>query len=347
MSRIVHILKDLDVGGIQTVLLDRLQHAAENQQDESLVCLGSGAMKKDFDAFNTTFLPKKLPWLDPFAVWKLRQHLLRINPTEVHAHHTSEGVTAWLATRGTGIKYIQYFHVHPNVCNRQDNLALKMLAKLADAGISPTRAQREALTQAGYSTKKIAVVHNKVHSRRLNPNGDNLRQKLGIPKNTRLLLSTGNFYNTTRDQETICKAMAEVLPVYPDVHIVFAGGITNRYTPKSESYEACMRICRSAEILDRVHFPGVLPNAPGYLSQCDLFVYATLGDTFGMAVVEAMLSGTAVIANDHPVMREVTGGVVPLFTSADALAQAVKNHLDNPAEYPQKAVSDWAKQFLW
>ena len=349
MKKVVHVLKDLDVGGIQTVLLDRLRHARQVGKNETLVCIGSGEFREDFIGVRATFIKKNWPLIDFLTVWRLRKHLLRSGAEEVHAHHTSEGVAAWLATRGTNIKYVQYFHVHPDISNRRDNFALQFLAHVSDRGISPTLAQRDALEKAGYITKNIGVEHNKVDINRLAPAKDDLREKLDLDKNTQIILSIGNFYNTTRDQVSICKALPAIFQAHPDVHMVFIGDITNRYTPHSESYDTCKRICEQAGIADKVHFTGVIPHAPGYLNQCDVFVYATMGDTFGMAVVEAMLSGIPVVTNDHPVMREVTGGITPLYPTQDseALAELVIRLLEQPESYPKDAVKKWSEQFLW
>lgn len=347
MPRIIHLIKDLDVGGIQTVLLDRLRFSRENDGDEGLVCMGSGEYQKEFEALGAFFIPKRLPYLDPLAVLKLRRFLLANKVEEVHAHHTSEGVAAWLATKGTGVKYIQYFHVHPMVSNRQDNAVLRFLAKRMDAGVSPTQAQKDALANAGYFTKKMRVEYNRVHPRRLRPNEKSLRQMLGIPSEARLILSIGNFYNDTRDQYTICRAFPEVLQQLPDVHVVFIGGITNRYTPHSPSYEKCYTFCEEQNLLARVHFPGVIDDAPSYLSQCDLFVYATLGDTFGMAVAEAMLAHVPVIANDHPVMREITGGHLPLYPTQNhqALSKLILAYFTQPEDYPMGKLREQARGF--
>lgn len=203
MKKVVHVLKDLDVGGIQTVLLDRLRNAKQVGKDETLVCIGSGEFKEDFIGVRATFIKKNWPLIDFLTVWKLRKHLFRSGAEEVHAHHTSEGVASWFATRGTKIKYVQYFHVHPNISNRRDNFALRFLARVSDRGISPSLAQRDALEMAGYNTKNIDVEHNKVDISRLAPARDELREKLGLNKNTRIILSIGNFYNTTRDQVSI------------------------------------------------------------------------------------------------------------------------------------------------
>jgi L-malate glycosyltransferase len=307
-KRIAHVLKDLDLGGIQTLLLDTLTHCAENNIPHNLICIGGGELEAEFSnpRFNTVFFPKRLPYVDPLIVLKIRRYIRKNNIEELHCHHTSEGITAWLATRGLQVKVLQYFHVSPLVSNRQDNLALKFMSRMADVCIAPSAAQRDALQNAGYSTKNMHVVHNGIHPGRLRPQTKrDIRSELGIGKDQLFLVSIGNFYNKTRDQETICRALPEFLQRYPDARFAFYGGHTNRYTPHSPGYEKCVEICKTHNIVHKVFFPGRDADIANILTQADIFVYASLGDTFGMAVAEAMMSGVPVVANNLPVLMEV------------------------------------------
>jgi len=61
-------------------------------------------------------------------------------------------------------------------------------------------------------------------------------------------------------------------------------------------------------------------DVPELLMQMDGFVYSSVSDTFGIAVVEAMAAGLPVIVNDWEVMREITndGAWATLYRSNDA-----------------------------
>src|SRR5690606_35784520 len=63
-----------------------------------------------------------------------------------------------------------------------------------------------------------------------------------------------------------------------------------------------------AGISERTHFPGPEYEVGSILRAADFFVYSSLGDTFGMAVTEAMLAGVPLLVNDLPILKEVTGG---------------------------------------
>jgi glycosyltransferase involved in cell wall biosynthesis len=84
-------------------------------------------------------------------------------------------------------------------------------------------------------------------------------------------------------------------------------------------------------VAQRVHFAGELgpEQVTWFLKSLDVFVFPTLAETFGLAVVEAAQAGVPVVANDLEVLREVlrTGeGPCALFVDAnqaDSFAGAV------------------------
>lgn len=339
IPKTAHVLKDLDLGGIQTLMLDLLKYYARHDIPHVFVCIGGGELESAFQncGANVYFLKKRIPYFDPFTALALRRILLREGVEAVQAHHTSEGITALAAVAGTRIKVVQSFHVAPAISNVQDNAALKFMARRAHAGVAPSESQRKELQKAGYSVSSVRAVYNGVHPDRLVPQSNrNLRSELNLPADCRLMVSIGNFYNDTRDQLTICKALPAVFERFPDARHVFFGGFTNRYIKHPERYLKCKAACEEAGIADKVIFAGKDSDIGSILQQCDLFVYSSLGDTFGMAVAEAMLSNVPVIANDLPVITEVTGGEQNIFSfrtkDPQSASRQILSALSNPTE---------------
>jgi len=89
---------------------------------------------------------------------------------------------------------------------------------------------------------------------------------------------------------------------------------------------------------DRVHFLGELApkDVATLLRALDVFVFPSLAETFGLAVVEAAQAGVPVVANRLPVLEEVLavdGEPCALFAAAEdpaTFAAAVRRLLDNP-----------------
>ncbi|WP_404560475.1 glycosyltransferase family 4 protein [Curtobacterium sp. AB7] len=85
---------------------------------------------------------------------------------------------------------------------------------------------------------------------------------------------------------------------------------------------------------DRVIEAGYLPleDLAGYLGGAEFVVYPSLGEGFGLPVVEAMASGACVLTTRRLSLPEV-GGDAAVYTepSAPALADAMAALLDDPA----------------
>ena len=80
------------------------------------------------------------------------------------------------------------------------------------------------------------------------------------------------------------------------------------------------------------------------------FVFPTLAEGFGLPVLEALASGTVVIASDLPVLREVAGSSATFVDprDVDQLAAAMGRATNSPPD--KSAVSQlraWARRFEW
>jgi len=91
------------------------------------------------------------------------------------------------------------------------------------------------------------------------------------------------------------------------------------------------------ELEELVVFLGSRADVPALLSSWDAFVYASVHDTFGIAVVEAIASGIPVFVNDWEVMLEITqnGKLAQLYPSGsvDGLKEKILDFVDSPGEY--------------
>jgi glycosyltransferase involved in cell wall biosynthesis len=80
------------------------------------------------------------------------------------------------------------------------------------------------------------------------------------------------------------------------------------------------------------------------------FVFPTLAEGFGLPVLEAMASGTRVIASDLPVLREVAGTHATFVDPADVdqLAAAMEQMANCPVEEDViDELRSWARRFDW
>jgi glycosyltransferase involved in cell wall biosynthesis len=109
-----------------------------------------------------------------------------------------------------------------------------------------------------------------------------------------------------KSQDRVIRIFAEhVLPHEPEATLTLLGA-----GPDSEFYK---RVAREAGVEDRVFFPGEVPfnRMPDYYAYADLFVHASLSETYGNVMGEALWCGTPTVAfaDGMGVSAQITDGV--------------------------------------
>ncbi|HEY0604257.1 MAG TPA: glycosyltransferase family 1 protein, partial [Herpetosiphonaceae bacterium] len=148
-----------------------------------------------------------------------------------------------------------------------------------------------------------------------------LRERYALPP--RYLLYFGSN-KPHKNQATLVRAFATV---QTDVPLVIAGAWDQRFAePK--------RIAEQLGLSDRVRFIHDMPAAdvPALLSGALVFVFPSRYEGFGLPPLEAMASGTPVIASDSSSLPEVVGDAGLLVAPEVApLAEALQRLVDDPA----------------
>ena len=142
--------------------------------------------------------------------------------------------------------------------------------------------------------------------------------RFGIADDRRILLNIGRL-TAQKNHDVLIKSLAHV----PDVRLVVAGG-----GPRREEHAA---LAARLGVAPRVHLLGdVTPrDIADLLGACDLFVFPSSWETFGIAAVEAALAGLPIIAADLTVLREVLAGTDTVFVAPFDQAgwtQAIRGH---------------------
>ncbi|MDP6527227.1 MAG: glycosyltransferase family 1 protein, partial [Kiritimatiellia bacterium] len=166
------------------------------------------------------------------------------------------------------------------------------------------------------------------------------RHRLG----ERYLLFVG-LLSTRKNVVALIEAFEMLAPTRPELHLVLAGA-------RSHGVEAVDDRLARSPVRERIVTPGFVPSEdlPALYSGAAAFVFPTRDEGFGLPVLEALACGTAVVASDLPVLREV-GGPHPRWCepgSPEALARALRDCLaaePDPVEVERRR--DWAARFRW
>lgn len=168
------------------------------------------------------------------------------------------------------------------------------------------------------------------------------RSRLGIPGQYVLMVGTieprKNHLNTLRafERSGVGKEMPLLLAGRP-----------------GWAYEAALRKARELETRGIVRVLDYVPeeDLPGLYAGAQAVLYPSITEGFGIPVIEALASGTAVLTGTAPALREVGGDQAcyadPL--DVDELAQRIRELADRDDDQPaiQEARRKWARRFSW
>lgn len=339
-KKTAYLLGSLNRGGTETLLLDVFRNAARCGLQAVGIYRKTGVYEQEFQQSGTP-MHKLTPGKKLLSyLIRLRRTLRTNEVTTVHAQQPLDALYAWLAIRGTGIQLILSMHGFDYSDSKLSKAILLFILKRTNCNVYVSQYQCQYYTQKyKLAPNKQQVVYNGISFDKLQSTGpNNIRKELGIPDDTLLIGSVGNF-NAVRNQLSICRFLAKLKNIGIDFHFVFAG---KRIESSAYLYDQCTEFCQTNQLDKQVHFLGLRNDIPQLLEAMDAFIYASDHDTFGIAVVEAMATATPVFVNNWAVMAEITenGKLATLYKSKDEedFIQHFSLFLQQRAFYQQKAI---------
>jgi glycosyltransferase involved in cell wall biosynthesis len=176
--------------------------------------------------------------------------------------------------------------------------------------------------------EKISVVLNGIDTGRFSKaRADfNRRQFLGNWKlrADSLLVGTVGELTPLKGQEEILRAASQLLKQLPQTHFIIAGVDHSRELQHRRRLE---QLIKELNLTTHVSLAGWLDDLAELYCALDVFVSASHTESFGLAIAEAMASGTAVVATETEGARELiktseTGLLVPIG-NVDKLAESI------------------------
>jgi glycosyltransferase involved in cell wall biosynthesis len=188
---------------------------------------------------------------------------------------------------------------------------MRAAVRRADALIAVSAAARDEIAQClGVDPARFAVIHHG-HERPLSAatSEQELRRRLAID-GARVVLCVG-AKRPHKNQELLVRAARE-LPA----------GIVILLVGHAEPYDRRLRaLAAELGVGDRVRFVDYVTDSDleGLWGLAACAAQPTLGEGFGLPVLEALAHGVAVAASDLPVLHEVGGDLVRYFDPHDPL----------------------------
>jgi glycosyltransferase involved in cell wall biosynthesis len=146
---------------------------------------------------------------------------------------------------------------------------------------------------------RIKVIYNGVDPSSIHSteaDAQRLQQELNIPADAFVYVTVGRL-DTAKNHHLLLKVLPKVLSVVPQAYLVIVG--------VGDLERKLKDMADSLKINHRVRFTGRRNDIGTCLEMADVFVFPTLFEGFGLALVEAMFKHLPCIASDLEILREI------------------------------------------
>ena len=240
-------------------------------------------------------------------IYQLSRIIKREGYDIVHVHGNSAMITPELVAAKLGGAPVRIAHSHNITCNHP--WLDKILHPLFSSLYTNALACSEEAGKWMFKNHSFDIINNGIDTSKYvfdNENRKKLRAKLGI-KNEILIGHVGSF-NQQKNQKRLLEIFETICKSCKNVKLIFVGD--------GERRSEIEKLAKVHGLADRVIFFGQCQSTGAILSAMDLFVFPSLYEGFGLALLEAQVSGLACIASDMvPQEANVTGYVQYLSLS--------------------------------
>ena len=268
----------------------------------------------------------------------------------VHAHMASDyPLAAYAVRRNPGSSLIVTRHLLFPL-NRLHKVTLAHVSRVIAVSHAVAR---ELRAQALISPDKITVIHNgidlqKIERARQNFNREQFCRRWDLPAE-RTLIGTVGTLTFLKGHEDFLNAAAQLQERNLSAFFVISGiesSATNRYRRRLED------LIQELGLIDRVRLIGRMEDISELYCALDIFVSASHSESFGLAIVEAMAAGVAVVATGTDGAREIiddgqTGILIPIGGIQAMVEEIIKLETDpaRRAHLAQNARASVSKRF--
>lgn len=243
----------------------------------------------------------------------------------VHAHMARDySLASYAARRNRQTKFVATRHV----LFQLNRLHRHTLARATRVIAVSAAVAKELRSQRILDEKLIAVVPNGIDVDRfaracVGFDRAQFLRNMGLPGDCLLVGSVGELRSLKRHDDFI-RAAAKIVSTFPDTQFVLAGLDTSA---TGELRKQLGKLVQKLGLEDQFYFLGWLDDAERLLCALDVFVSASETESFGLAIVEAMAAGTAVVATETDGACEIiedrkTGLLAPIG-GVDRIAEGV------------------------
>jgi glycosyltransferase involved in cell wall biosynthesis len=319
--RVVHVALQLQVGGMEKLLVEFARYVDRQQFELLFVSLGErGSLAEDIEACGWPVVALQgREGLSAKLLWRLVRVFRSWNADIVHTHNSKPLVYAGPAARLAGIKRVVHTrHGQRYQAGSRATKLFRFAARFADRVVSVSKDSARLSALEGIPADKISTVWNGIDISKFEYVG---------PKDGGPAAMVGRL-SPEKDVETLIRAVPLVLRHHPHFLLLIAGDGPCRTDLQP--------LAASLGVVDHVRFLGEVRDVAGLLAGSSMFVLPSLTEGISLTLLEAMARGLPVIAtrvggNPEVVVEGETGFLVPTRSPVD-LAEAILKLIGDPQQ---------------
>ncbi len=281
-------------------------------------------------AQNLVHLPMRNA-LDAKSAGRLASFVRKQKIQLIHAHMARDYPLAAYATRrNPDAQLVVTRHVLFPL-NRLHRITLSRVARVVAVSEAVGRQLR---MQKIVPQERVTVVHNGIDIARFETamrefDREQFCRRWDVPEASTLVGSVGSL-NPLKGHEDFLRAAARIADTFPATYFIVAGVDV---TPRQINRANLERLVRELNLESRVRFIGKMDDVAPLFCALDIFVSASYSESFGLAIAEAMTTGTPVVATEtegaREIIRDGETGLLVSVRDFGALAKAVSDLLSD------------------
>ncbi len=348
---VAHVIEALGPGGAERLLYTNLKHFDRTRVRSTVITLFSGAnhWRKPIEDLGVEVVNLDLAGRRelPKGISRLRAWLAEARPDLLHTHLFGANMIGRVAGRLANIPVISSVHnpdYEPEAWDDGSDVSVvkrkliraidKWTARFGcDRMVAVSEYVRDSTKRRlAFPVERTDLLYNPIDAEMFSAgthrNRQELLKELQLPADAVMLLNVARIA-PQKGQLYAVHAMPEVLKRYPNSHLLLVGATTD---PKWLEY--IEDEISSLGLNNHVHITGARSDVPDLLRACDIFVFPSLYEGLGIALIEAMAAGCASVATrTGPLPEVVSDGVDGLLVpprDVAALANSICELLESP-----------------